>query len=49
MGDAGAKEIANFLQSSYHLETLCLGHSSIGDDGASALAGALAANHALKT
>lgn len=48
MGDTGAKEIANVLQNSLHLETLSLGHGSIGDDGASALARALAENRALR-
>lgn len=48
MSDVGAKEIANVLQKSLNLETLCLGHSAIGDDGASALMHALAGNHALR-
>jgi len=48
VGDTGAKEIANSLQACLHLETLCLGHNAIGDDGASALTRALAENRALR-
>ena len=48
MGDTGAKEIANALQASLHLETLCLGHNTVGDDGASALTRVVAENHALR-
>lgn len=48
MNDNGAKEIANALQTSLHLETLCLGHNTIGNDGISALARVLADNHALR-
>lgn len=48
MGDTGAKEIANALQACFHLETLCLGHNAIGDDGASALTRAVAENRALR-
>lgn len=48
VSNVGAKDIANVLPHSLHLETLCLGHCAIGDDGASALARALAENHALR-
>lgn len=48
MGDTGAKEIANALQASVKLETLCLGFNAIGDDGASALTRVVAGNHALR-
>lgn len=48
VGDTGAKEIANALQACLHLETLCLGHNAIGDDGASALTRAVAENRALR-
>lgn len=48
VGDTEAKEIANALQASLHLETLCLGCNSIGDDGASALTRQVAENHTLK-
>lgn len=48
VGDTGAKELANVAGGSLHLETLCLGHNSIGDEGASALACALSGNQSLR-
>ena len=48
VGDKGAKEIANALKASLHLETLCLGHNTIGDEGASALTRVVAENYALR-
>lgn len=48
MGDTGAKQVANMLAGALHLETLCLGHNAVSDEGASSLARALAENHALR-